>query len=91
MAKSAMKALELLKSNKTVSERAENYATAVKRNIQRDVIDTLTAKKEGIEDELINIPTPSSSLPADKIPAKAPAKKVDDDEDELRKMADWAS
>jgi hypothetical protein len=55
MAKSAMKALELLKSNKTVSERAENYATAVKRNIQRDVIDTLTAKKEGIEDELFEL------------------------------------
>jgi hypothetical protein len=49
------KALELLKSNKTVAERAENYATAVKRNIQRDVIDTLTAKKEAIEDELFEL------------------------------------
>jgi len=55
MAKSTMKALELLKSNKSVSERAENYATAVKRNIQRDVIDTLTAKKEAIEDELFEL------------------------------------
>jgi hypothetical protein len=50
-----MKALDLLKSNKTVAERAENYATAVKRNIQRDVIDTLTAKKESIEDELFEL------------------------------------
>jgi len=50
-----MKALELLKSNKTVAERAENYATAVKRNIQRDVIDTLTARKEGIDDELFEL------------------------------------
>jgi hypothetical protein len=49
------KALELLKSNKTVAERAENYATAVKRNIQRDVIDTLTAKKEAIEDQLFEL------------------------------------
>jgi len=55
MAKSTMKALELLKSNKTVSERAENYVTSVKRNIQRDVIDALTAKKESIEDELFEL------------------------------------
>ena len=55
MAKSSMKALDLLKSNKSVSERAENYAVAVKRNIQRDVIDTLTAKKESIEDELFEL------------------------------------
>jgi hypothetical protein len=50
-----MKALELLKSNKTVSERAENYVTSVKRNIQRDVIDALTAKKESMEDELFEL------------------------------------
>jgi hypothetical protein len=49
------KALELLKFNKTLAERAENYATAVKRNIQRDVIDTLIAKKEAIEDELFEL------------------------------------
>ncbi len=49
------KALELLKSNKTVAERAENYTISVKRNIQRDVIDFLTAKKEGIEDELFEL------------------------------------
>jgi hypothetical protein len=49
------KALDLLKSNKTVSERAENYVTSVKRNIQRDVIDSLTAKKEGMEDELFEL------------------------------------
>ena len=55
MAKSNMKALELLKTNKTVSERAENYVTSVKRNIQRDVIDALTAKKEGMEDELFEL------------------------------------
>jgi len=55
MAKSSMKALELLKSNKSVSERAENYAVAVKRNIQRDVIDSLVAKKESIEDELFEL------------------------------------
>ena len=49
------KALELLKSNKSVAERAEQYTTSVKRNIQRDVIDTLTAMKEGIEDELFEL------------------------------------
>ena len=55
MKNSTMKALELLKSNKTVAERAENYATSVKRNIQRDVIDRLVAKKEEIEDELFEL------------------------------------
>lgn len=50
-----MKALELLKTNKTVAERAENYVTSVKRNIQRDVIDTLTATKEAYEDELFEL------------------------------------
>lgn len=50
-----VKALELLKSNKTVAERAENYITAVKRNIQRDVIDKLTAKIESIEDQLFEL------------------------------------
>lgn len=50
-----MKALELLKSNKSVAERAENYALSVKRTIQRDVIDTLVTKKEGIEDQLFDL------------------------------------
>lgn len=50
-----MKAQELLKTNKTVAERAENYATSMKRNIQRDVIDALIAKKEKMEDELFEL------------------------------------
>jgi len=49
------KALELLKSNKSVSERAENFAISIKRNIQRDVIDELTSKKEKIDDELFEL------------------------------------
>jgi hypothetical protein len=49
------KALDLLKSNKTVSERAENYFISVKRNIQRDVIDSLTSRKEAMEDELFEL------------------------------------
>jgi hypothetical protein len=53
--KIGMKALELLKTNKSVSERAENYITATKRNIQRDVIDTLVAKKESYDDELFEL------------------------------------
>lgn len=50
-----MKALELLKTNKTVAERAENYASSMKRNIQRDVIDSLVSKKEKIEDQLFEL------------------------------------
>ena len=51
----SVKALDLLKSNKSVSERAENYIVSVKRNIQRDVIDSLTSKKEAMEDELFEL------------------------------------
>ncbi len=51
----SVKALDLLKSNKTVSERAENYIVSVKRNIQRDVIDALTSRKEAMEDELFEL------------------------------------
>jgi hypothetical protein len=49
------KALELLKTNKSVSERAENYIISVKRNLQRDVIDSLVQKKESMEDELFEL------------------------------------
>ena len=50
-----MKALDLLKTNKTITERAENYAGAMKRNIQRDVIDVIVAKREKLEDELFEL------------------------------------
>ena len=55
MATKNVKALELLKSNKSVSERAENYIISVKRNLQRDVIDSLVQKKESMEDELFEL------------------------------------
>jgi hypothetical protein len=55
MATKSTKALDLLKSNKSVSERAENYIVSVKRNIQRDVIDALVQKKESMEDELFEL------------------------------------
>ena len=55
MATKGSKALELLKSNKSVSERAENYIISVKRNLQRDVIDALVQKKEAMEDELFEL------------------------------------
>lgn len=49
------KALDLLKSNKSVAERAEKYVASVKRNIQRDVIDALISRKEKMEDELFEL------------------------------------
>lgn len=50
-----MKAEDLLKTNKTVAERATNYASSMKRNIQRDVIDALISKKEKMDDELFEL------------------------------------
>ena len=61
-----MKALELLKTNAGVAERAENYVSSVKRNIQRDVIDALTAKKEKIDDELFELKNFSLETDANK-------------------------
>ena len=55
MATKSTKALDLLKSNKSVSERSENYIISVKRNIQRDIIDALVQKKESMEDELFEL------------------------------------
>jgi hypothetical protein len=50
-----MKALELLKTNKTISQRAEKYHESIKRNIQRDILDKLTADIENMEDVLFEL------------------------------------
>ena len=55
MVTKSTKALDLLKSNKSVSERAESYIIPVKRNLQRDIIDALVQKKESMEDELFEL------------------------------------
>jgi len=55
MATKETKALELVRTNKSVKERAEQYIVSVKRNIQRDVIDALVQKKETMEDELFEL------------------------------------
>ena len=52
MEKKSTKALEMLLKGKTATERAESFHVATKRAIQRDVIDELTLKKEGIEDKI---------------------------------------
>lgn len=44
-------ALEMLGKNKTVAQRAESYVGSIKRNIQRDVLDSLTVRKEKLEEE----------------------------------------
>ena len=66
MATKSTKALDLLKSNKSVSERAENYIISVKRNLQRDVIDALVQKKESMEDELFELTNFSLEMDANR-------------------------
>ena len=80
-----MKALELLKTNTGVAERAENYVSAVKRNIQRDVIDALTAKKEKIDDELFELKNFSLETDANKCVIEM---KREDVEKRFRKIID---
>jgi hypothetical protein len=49
------KVLELLKQSKSVAQRAAQYTTSLKRDIQRDVIDPLIARKEKLDDELFDL------------------------------------
>jgi len=53
--KSQALALALMEKNKSVKERAESYFESVRRNIQRDVIDALVAKKEDLKDKLFEL------------------------------------
>lgn len=50
-----MKALELLKTNQTVKERAEKFAASIKRDIQNEVIDSLIKKQEKMVDQLFEL------------------------------------
>jgi predicted polyphosphate/ATP-dependent NAD kinase len=50
-----MKALQLLKTNPSVQERAEAYVKSIKRDLQKEVIDTLITTKEKAEDQLFEL------------------------------------
>lgn len=45
-------AYSLMQSNKTVEERIDAYFGSIKRNLQRDILDTLVQKIEAIEDHI---------------------------------------
>ena len=47
-----MIALDLLKKNTTSADRANNYITPIKRNIQTNVIDVLIASQEALMDKI---------------------------------------
>ncbi len=49
------KALKMLQNNVTIQERAVSYLNTIKRNIQRDVIDELVARKEKIEERIFEL------------------------------------
>jgi hypothetical protein len=49
-----MKALQLLKANLSVEQRAENFINSVKRNLQKK-LDSLTEEKEKIEDKIADL------------------------------------
>lgn len=49
------KALSLMSQNLSVKDRAEAYFESVRRNIQRDIIDGLIAKKEELNDKLFEL------------------------------------
>ena len=57
MAKKASltKAEELMRANKSVEERSEVYTKAIKRNLQKNVLDKLTEDKEKLEDERFDL------------------------------------
>ena len=49
------KAQELLEKSKDTKARAESFFTTIKRNIQKNILDELTAKKEAITDQLFDL------------------------------------
>ena len=50
-----MNALEMLRTSKTVAERADSFAKSIKRNIQRNILDPLVVKQEEIESEIFEL------------------------------------
>ena len=50
-----MNALEMLRTSKTVAERAESFFKSIKRELQKEILDTLVEKKEKIEDEIFEL------------------------------------
>jgi len=48
-------AMTMLKNNVSVADRATNYMSQIKRNIQRDVIDELIASKDKLEGRLFEL------------------------------------
>jgi 5,10-methylene-tetrahydrofolate dehydrogenase/methenyl tetrahydrofolate cyclohydrolase len=50
-----MEALKMMKTNTTVKVRAEKYATAIKRNLQADIIDVLVKRQEQIDSDIFDL------------------------------------
>lgn len=51
----ATKALEMMKLSQSVEQKAGNFVTSIKRNLQKKVIDVLQEKKERLDDELTDL------------------------------------
>lgn len=51
----ATKALELLQKAKSTSERATSFLGSIERNIQKDVLDVLQSKKDGLTDKIFEL------------------------------------
>lgn len=52
---SSSKALTLMKMNRSVEQRADQYSVSISRNIKRDVIDKLTEQIEAIDDQIFEL------------------------------------
>lgn len=52
---SSSKALTLMKKNRSVEQRADQYSVSISRNIKRDVIDKLTEQIESIDDQIFEL------------------------------------
>lgn len=51
----SVKAIDLLKTNQSTAERADNFVVSIKRDIQRDILDNLTIRQEKLIDEKFNL------------------------------------
>jgi len=50
-----MQALEMLRKTRSLEERAESFVESTKRNIQRDVLDTLITRKLKLKDKVFSL------------------------------------
>lgn len=51
----SIKALNLMKANKSVDERSDAYVVSIERDLRKEMIDTLIERQEKIDDQMFEL------------------------------------